>query len=217
MQAVINQEVEDMLKDGVIEPSTSPWISPIVMIRKSTGKFRFCIDMRKVNDASIKDAYPLPRINAILEKLRHAKHIITLDLYRGYWQVPLEAKSRPITAITVPGLGLFQFKVMPFGLHSAGETSQRLLDRVIGPKMEPKAFAYRDDLMIVSDTFEEHLEMIRTVLKRLRDAGLKLNPEKCRFGHTDLKYLGHLVNRHGISIDSEKVRARGHHGISNAT
>lgn len=96
---------------------------------------------------------------------------------------------------------------MPFGLHSAGGTFQRLLDRVIGPKMEPKAFSYLDDLVIVSDTFEEHLEMLRTVLKRLRDAGLKLNPEKYRFGHTDLRYLGHLVNRHGISTDSEKVRA----------
>lgn len=160
-----------------------------------------------MNDARIKDAYPLPRINAILEKLHHAKHISTLDLYRGYWQVPLEAKSRPITAFTVPGLGLFQFKIVPFDLHSAGETFQRLLDRVVGPKMEPKAFAYRDDLVIVSDTFKEHLEMLRTVLKRLRDAGLKLNPEKCRFGHTDLRYLGHLVNRHGISTDSEKVRA----------
>lgn len=104
---MINQEVEDVLKDGDIEPSTSPYSSPIVMIRKSTGKFRFCIDMRKLNDASIKDAYPLPRINAILEKLRHAKQISTLDLYRGYWQVPLEAKSRPITTFTVPGLGLF--------------------------------------------------------------------------------------------------------------
>lgn len=105
MQAVVNQEVEDMLKDGVIEPSTSPRSLPIVMIRKSTDKFRFCIDTRKVNDASIKDAYPLPRINAILEKLHHAKHISTLVLYRGYWQVPLEAKSRPITAFIRRNVG----------------------------------------------------------------------------------------------------------------
>lgn len=207
MQTVINQEVKDMLNDDVIEPSNSPWSSPIVMIKKSTGKFRFCIDMRKVNEASVKDAYPLPRINAILEKLRHAKYISTLDLYRGYWQVPLSPGSRPITAFTVPGLGLFQFKVMPFGLHSAGGTFQRLLDRIIGPEFEPKAFAYLDDLVIVSDTFEEHLEMLRVVFKRLRDAGLKLNPDKCRFGQTELRYLGHIVNRHGISTDTEKVRA----------
>jgi len=207
MQAIINEEVATMLRDGVIEPSDSPWSSPVVLIKKPSGKFRFCIDMRKVNDSSIKDAYPLPRINAILEKLRQAKYISTLDLKQGYWQVPLAKDSRPITAFTVRNLGLFQFRVMPFGLHSAGATFQRLLDRVIGPELEPKAFAYLDDLVIVSSSFEEHLELLGVVFRRLREAGLRLNPEKCHFARRELKYLGHVVNSDGISTDPEKVRA----------
>ncbi len=207
MQKIINDEVETMLDEGIIEPSDSPWSSPVVLIKKSTGKYRFCIDMRKVNDASIKDAYPLPRINAILEKLRKAKYITTLDLKQGYWQVPLALESRPITAFTVPGLGLFQFKVMPFGLHSAGATFQRLLDRVIGPELEPKAFAYLDDLVVVSTTLPEHFDLLRVVFHRLREAGLRLNPEKCQFAKRELKYLGHVVNSRGIATDPEKVRA----------
>ena len=207
MQSIINEEVDSMLREGVIEPSDSPWSSPVVLIKKPSGKYRFCIDMRRVNDSSVKDAYPLPKINAILEKLRQAKFISTLDLKQGYWQVPLAEASRPITAFTVPGLGLFQFKVMPFGLHSAGATFQRLLDRIIGPALEPKAFAYLDDLVIVSSSFEEHIELLRVVFERLRSAGLRLNPEKCHFARRELKYLGHVVNSGGISTDPEKVRA----------
>lgn len=207
MQAIINDEVTAMLREGVIEPSESPWSSPVVLIRKSTGKYRFCIDMRKVNDSSIKDAYPLPRINAILEKLRPAKYISTLDLRHGYWQVPLSHDSRPITAFTVPGMGLFQFRVMPFGLHSAGATFQRLLDKIIGPELEPHAFAYLDDLVVVSGSFDEHLSLLRVVFGKLREAGLRLNPEKCHFGRKELTYLGHVVTSDGIATDPEKVRA----------
>lgn len=207
MAAIINREVEDMLKDGVIEPSSSPWSSPIVMVKKSAGKFRFCVDLRKVNESSVKDAYPLPRINAILEKLKQARFISTLDLYRGYWQVPLKESSRPITAFTIPGVGLFQFKVMPFGLHSAGATFQRLLDRVIGPDLEPKAFAYLDDLVLVTESFKEHLELLSIVFARLKEAGLRLNPDKCHFCKSELKYLGHIVSGAGIATDPEKVRA----------
>lgn len=207
MQAIINEEVATMLREGIIEPSSSPWSSPVVLTRKSNGKYRFCIDMRRVNECSIPDAYPLPRINAILEKLRPARYISTLDLKQGYWQVPLAEESRPITAFTVPGLGLFQFTVMPFGLHSAGATFQRLLDKVIGPELEPKVFAYLDDLVVVSSTFDEHLQLLRVVFERLRKAGLRLNPEKCNFCKRELKYLGHVVNSEGISTDPEKVRA----------
>lgn len=111
-----------MLADDIIEPSHSPWSSPIVLIKKKDGKHRFCIDFRKVNDATHKDAYPLPQIPATLDKLRGARYLSMLDLKNGYWQVPLTPNSRPITAFTVPGMGLFQFKVMPFGLHSAPTT-----------------------------------------------------------------------------------------------
>lgn len=207
MQEVINAEVDRMLSDGVIEASTSGWSSPVVLIKKPSGKYRFCIDFRRLNDCSEKDAYPLPRISAILEKLRKARFISTLDLANGYWQVPLAAASRPLTAFTVPGRGLYQFTSMPFGLHSAGATFQRLLDKVVGPELEPRAFAYLDDLVMISETFEEHLDLLCEVLGRLRKAGLKLNVEKCQFCRTELKYLGHVVNANGIGTDPEKVKA----------
>jgi len=207
MQAVIDTEVEKMLQEGVIEPSSSPWSSPVVVVRKRDGAHRFCIDFRRVNEVTTPDAYPLPQITATLDKLRGAKYLTTLDLKSGYWQVPLAPASRPLTAFTVPGKGLFQFTVMPFGLHSAPATFQRLLDEVLGPELEPHVFVYLDDIIIINRTFDEHLDTLREVFRRLRAAKLRLNPDKCRFCVDQLKYLGHIVDQEGIRTDPEKVRA----------
>jgi len=146
VQGEINAKVNELLQMGYIEHSTSPYSSPIVMVKKKTGKWRLCVDFRQINAKSIKDAYPMPRINYILEQLREARYISSLDLKDGYWQIPLKADSRRYTAFTVPGKGLFQWRVIPFGLHSASATFQRVLDRVIGPEMSPHAFAYQDDI-----------------------------------------------------------------------
>ncbi|KAL6421457.1 hypothetical protein ACFW04_012928 [Cataglyphis niger] len=189
MQAVIDQEVENMEAAGVIEPSTSAWSSPVVLVKKKDGKYRFCFDFRKVNDATEKNAYPLPQVTATLEKLRGAKYLSTLDLKQGYWQVPLESK------------------IMPFGLHSAPATFQRLLDKIISPALEPNVFVYLDDIIIISKTFDDHLRLLTEVFRRLRDARLRLNPEKCKFCVDQLKYLGHVVDRKGIRTDPEKVSA----------
>ncbi|KMQ84703.1 reverse ribonuclease integrase [Lasius niger] len=207
MQAVIDKEVEEMEAAGVIEQSRSAWSSPVVVVKKKDGKYRFCIDFRKVNDVTEKDAYPLPQVTATLDKLRGARYLSTLDLKNGYWQVPLTPDSRPITAFTIPGRGLFQFRVMPFGLHSAPATFQRLLDAVIGPALEPHVFVYLDDIIVISSTFDEHLKLLAEVFRRLRDARLRLNPAKCRFCVDQLRYLGHVVDRHGIRTDPEKVSA----------
>lgn len=206
MQEIVNLELDRMLKEGVVEPSTSPWNNPIVMVRKKDNKYRFCIDFRKVNEVSMKDAYPLPFINSILDKLREARFISTLDLRSSYWLIPLTDNSKPITAFTVPGRGLYQFKVLPFGLHSAPSTFQRLLDQIISPEMT-YAFAYLDDIVIVSKTFDEHLEHLKEVFQRLREANLQLNPDKCNFCRKELRYLGHLVCEEGIKTDPEKVKA----------
>ncbi|EFN65085.1 Uncharacterized protein F44E2.2 [Camponotus floridanus] len=190
-----------------IEPSHSPWSSPIVVVKKKDGRQRFCIDFRRVNEVTHKDAYPLPQITATLDKLRGARYLSTLDLKDGYWQVPLTPGSRPVTAFTIPGKGLYQFTVMPFGLHSAPATFQRLLDSVLGPELEPHVFVYLDDIIIISRTFEKHLELLRETFRRLRDARLRLNPEKCRFCVDRLIYLGHVIDREGIRTDPEKIRA----------
>ena len=120
-----------MLDHDIIEPSNSSWSSPIVMAKKADGTRRFCLDFRKLNQVTKKDAYPLPQMNGILDKLRSAKYISKIDLLKGFHQIPLENGSREKTAFTVPSRGLFQFKRMPFGLTNAPATFQRLLDKII--------------------------------------------------------------------------------------
>ncbi|KAL7725407.1 hypothetical protein ACLKA6_000168 [Drosophila palustris] len=166
-----------------------------------------CIDYRQLNANSIPDAYPLPRIHHILERLRNAKYISTLDLKSGYWQIPMAHGSREYTAFTVPGRGLFHWKVMLFGLHSAHATFQRALDSVIGPDMEPFAFAYLDDIIVSGATLEEHVLNLEEVLRRLRQANLRLNRAKCKFFRRSLVYLGHVISGEGIHTDPDKIAA----------
>ena len=156
---------------------------------------------------SKKDAYPLPQVNATLDKLRGAKYLSTIDLKNGYWHVPLTEKSKPLIAFTVPGKGLYEFNVMPFGQHAAPTTFQRLLDQVITPEMAPKTFAYLDDIVICTKTLEDYLKVLETVFQRLYEANLKPKLEKCQFFRCSLKYLGHVVDEHGLHTDPEKVKA----------
>lgn len=207
VQKRIIEEVRKMLKEKVIEPSKSAWSSPIVLVKKKDGSWRFCVDFRRLNKATKKDAYPLPRISSILDQLKGAKYLSTIDLKNGYWQVALTENSKHLTAFTVPGMGLFEFKVMPFGLHSAPATFQRLIDLVIPPELAPKVFAYLDDIVVTSSTFEEHLRLLEEIFIRLRKAKLKPNLEKCVFARTQLRYLGHVIDEKGLHPDPEKISA----------
>lgn len=206
VQEAIHAEVDRMLADGIIEPSHSEWSSPIVMMKKPNGTYRFCLDFRKVNGVSKKDAYPLPNMSGILDKLRAARYISTIDLSQAYFQIPLEKKSHEITAFSVPGKGLFHFLRMPYGLTGASATFQRLVDKLIGPEMEPHTFAYLDDIVIATTTFEEHLEWLKRVFTKIIAAGLKINPEKCEFCRSQVRYLGFLVQKDGLSVDPEKAQ-----------
>jgi len=161
----------------------------------------------QINAKSIKDAYPVPRINYILDQLREARYISSLDLKDECWQIPLKEGSRQYTAFTVPGKGLFQWRVMPFGLHSASATFQRVLDRVIGPEMSPHAFAYQVDIIVIGRSLEEHKANLKEVFRRLKEANLRLSPEKCKFFKKELLYLGHRVTSEEIGKDPEKVAA----------
>lgn len=205
MEEEMHSQVDEMLSNGVIEPSNSGWSSPVVMVKKANGKYRFCVDFRKVNAVSQPDAYPLPYMDAILRKLQKAKYISTIDLSSAYHQIPLEEGSRPTTAFTVPGKGLFQFKRMPYGLSYAGATFQRLIDKVIGPELEPYAYSYLDDIIIVSEDFETHMKILDKVLTRIQSAGLTINWEKSEFCRNEVKYLGVIVNRDGFRPDPAKV------------
>lgn len=207
LQKQVNQELDQMLKDGIIEPSNSPWASPIVLVKKPDGTFRFCVNYKKLNEVSLPDAYPLPFISSTLDKLRDARYLTTLDIKSAYWQIPVAESSRPYTAFVVPTRGLFQFRRMPFGLHNAPATWQRFIDRVIGVDLEQYCFVYLDDICICTPTFEKHLEVLQTVINRIRDAGLTLNREKCKFCKPELKFLGYVVGASGLMVDPEKVEA----------
>jgi len=205
-------EIDRMLQLGVIEELESAWSSPIVMLTKP-GKVRICLDCRKVNSFTEKDAYPLPQISGILNRLPRAEYITSLDLKDAYWQVPLEVQSRDMTAFTVPSRPtavewpLYQFKVMPFGLCNATSTMSRLMDKVVPPHLRNEVFIYLDDLLVVSSNFENHLNVLREIAVHIKRAGLTINIGKSHFCMRRVRYLGHIIGDGGIRTDPEKVKA----------
>lgn len=207
VQEIIDRELQTMLKDGIVERSTSPWSSPILLVKKKDGGYRFCVDYRRLNAVTERDSYPLPYVSHTLDKLKEAHYLSSLDIKSAYWQVPVAETSRPYTAFTVPGRGLFQFKRMPFGLHNAPATWQRLIDNVLGPDLEPHVFVYLDDVVVITQTFEEHLRILDEVFRRLREAKLTISFDKCQFCRPEMKYLGYVVDRNGLHVDPDKVKA----------
>ena len=201
-----HQEVTKMLDQGVIEPSDSPWASPVVLVKKKDGSLRYCIDYRRLNDITIKDSYPLPRIDESLDSLAETRYFSTLDLASGYWQIGLDEEAKKKSAFCTTS-GLFQFNVMPFGLTNAPATFQRLMERVLSGLQWHICLVYIDDVIIFSKTFEDHVANLSTIFRRLQDAGLKLKPKKCALFQTQVKYLGHVVSQKGISTDPEKTSA----------
>ena len=199
------EEIEKMLKKGIIEPCDGPWSSPIVLVTKECGDTRFCVDFREVNNVTKKDAYPLPRIEDNLDALHGSKWFSTLDLLSGFWQVEVEPQDRDKTAFTVGGAGLFRFVTMPFGLCNAPATFQRLMEKILLGLQWTIAVLYIDDIIVFSATIEEHLIRLGHVLSRLLAAGMKLKPLKCRFFRRRLPFLGHVVSAQGVEVDPQKV------------
>ena len=203
---VAEKEVKRMLDMDIIEPSISPWSSPIVLVNKKTGDVRFCIDFRKVNDVTKKDSFPLPRIDDSLNKLGGSSWFSTMDLASGYWQVAMDEKDAEKTAFITES-GLFQFKVLPFGLCNAGATFQRLMQLALAGLSWEMVLVYIDDLIVHSKSFEEHLGHLKEVFEKLRNAGLKMSPKKCNFFRREVIFLGHIVNEDGVKTDPSKINA----------
>ena len=201
----VHQEIQEMIAHLIIEPSTSEWAAPIVLVKKKDGSLRLCVDYRRLNSASVTDAYPMPRIDDMIDQLGKASFITTLDLTRGYWQVPVAEDDRHKTAFITP-FGLYQFTKMPFGLQGAPATFQRMMDRLI-QGLQGFASAYLDDLVIYSDSWEDHLQHLREVLQRLKDAGLTAKPKKCQFAMKQCSYLGHIVGNGVVQPELDKVEA----------
>ncbi len=203
---LITQHITSMLEADIIEPSVSPWASPVVLVKKKDGSTRFCIDYRKLNAVTKKDSYPIPHIQESLDLLGQTQYFTTLDLFSGYWQVEMNESSKEYTAFTTYD-GLYQFKVLPFGLCNAPSTFQRLMESVLRGLNWKICLIYIDDIIIFSKSFEEHLAHIDLVFARLRAANIKLKASKCHFAYPQVTYLGHIVSRHGIQPDPDKVSA----------
>ncbi|XP_041356959.1 uncharacterized protein LOC121374100 [Gigantopelta aegis] len=204
MRDVVDDEVRSMLQMDIIEYSDSPYSSPIVIVKKKDGTNRFCIDFRRLNKITIFDAEPMPNADEIFAKLNGCRYISKLDLSKGYWQLPLTESAKGLTAFQTP-MGLFQFKVMPFGLVNAPASFSRLMRKLLQDMQNIDNFI--DDIIIYTTTFGEHMQVLKELLIRLRHANLTAKPSKCYIGFQSLECLGHIVGNEKLEPVLDKVKA----------
>ena len=204
LQEVTHQLVEEMLGNEIIESSRSPWSSPIVLVKKKDGGFRFCVDFRKLNRLTKPDSYPLPRIDNVMDIMTGAKYFTTIDLTSGYWQCRMSEKDKEKTAFVTP-TGLYQFRVLAFGLSNGPATYQRLMDFVLKGLTWKKCVVYLDDIIVFSPTFDEHLKRLNQVLARLQKANLKIQPTKCHFALQEVNYLGYKLTDKGLLPNDDRI------------
>ena len=206
----MNTQINEMLEKDFIRPSTSPWRSPVLLVKKKMADgsigYRFCIDLKKVNSVTLKDSYSLPRISDSVDALSGAKYFTKLDVDRAFWQVGLREEDKCKTAFVMDG-NLFEFNVMPFGSMNAPSTFQRLVDRVLRGLTWKQCLVYIDDVLIFSKSFEDHLCDIDEVLCRFTYAGLKLKPTKCIFAENEVEYLGFKFTDKGLQPTTTKIEA----------
>ncbi|XP_068204810.1 uncharacterized protein [Palaemon carinicauda] len=186
----IMKEVNYLVREGLAEPSASPWASPCLLVGKKNGKFRLCTDYRKINNLTIKDSYPLPRIQDIIDQVSNSTYLTQIDLLKGYYQIKLTETAKEISLFITP-FGLFSYNVMPFGLANAPATFQRVMSLIL-QDLE-KVFVYLDDIIIASDTWVNHIQKIKEVFSRLKQHGLTINLAKSNFCKGQVSYLGHRV------------------------
>ena len=202
---IIDEHVDKMLANDICEPFYGPWASNVVLVKKSDGSLRFCIDYRQLNNLTVKNSYPLPRIDTCFDALGDAKFFSTLDLRQGYWQVENDPETADKTTF-ITRKGASKFKVLPFGLSNAPAVFQRLMNLVMRGLTWEACLVFLDDIVVMSTTFEQHLERLRAVFGRLRSANLKLKPSKCKLFQLKVKFLGSIVSANGIEPDPDKLK-----------
>ena len=192
---------------GAVRKSNSPWSSSIVLVKKKDRNLRFCIDLRKLNARTVRDAYALPRIEETLDYLAGYKWFSALDLKSGYWQVELDEESKPLTAFTVGPLGFYECERMPFRATNVPATFQRMMETCLGDLHLNWCLIYLDDIIVFAKTQQEAITRLGTMFQKLREARLKLQPSKCELFKTSWLYLGHIVSEDGIRTDPKKIEA----------
>jgi len=215
----VNRQVTDLLLRQLIEPSTSPWSSPILFVKKKDGSLRMVVDYRALNKLTVKNRYPLPRIDDLFDKLHGAKYFSSLDAASGFHQILLKEEDRPKTAFRTP-FGHYQFRVLPFGLTNAPATFQAVMNKLFSQNkynadgaenpmhiLSEFVLVFINDILIFSKTAEEHKKHIDIVLQLLREHKILIKPSKCVWGQTELPYLGHIVGQDGIKPDPKKIQA----------
>ena len=194
----VREHLKLMLDAGVIHPSNNPWCNAVVIVRKKDGSLHFCIDFRKLNSLTVKDSQSLPRICETLDSLAGAAHFSTFDMNSGFWQVPMDKESKQYTAFTLGSMGLYKCESMLFGLCNTPPTFQRLMQNCLGELNLTYCLIYLDDVIVFSDTPNEHLRRMRVVFDCLCEHGLKLKPSKCEVFKSEINYLAHHVSRKGV-------------------
>jgi hypothetical protein len=205
-QAEVKLKQTDLSEKGLVEPSTSPYGAPIMFVGKKDGSLRMVQGYRYLNKITIKNRYPLPRIDDLLDSISGMKYFTSLDLTSGYYRIRITVEDVPKTAFWTP-FGLYQFKVLTFGLTNAPATFQSVMNDMLRPYVGKFVVVYLDDILIFSKTAKEHLSHLRQVLQTLRENQFYANPKKCDFMKEEISFLGHQVSANGLKVDPEKVRA----------
>jgi hypothetical protein len=201
----IERQCQELNSLDIIEPSISPWSAPVVPIRKKDGTIRLCIDYRQLNKVTVPDKFPMPNLTDSIFGLKGTKFFTSIDLVRGYYQIPIDEQSRQLTAFSTPR-NHWQFKRLSFGLTNAPAAFQREIQAVLSSFPSNKVIAYIDDILIMSSDFEEHLSLVHKVLQTLQNYNIKIKPTKCDWFVSQVRFLGHIVSQSGIKKTPEYVQ-----------
>ena len=204
--AEMRAQIEYLLDRKLIDWSSSPYAAPVLFVKKPNGTFRMCVDYRALNRMTQRNQYPLPRIDDLLDQLRGARVFSAVDLMQGYYQIPLAEADRHKTAFRTP-MGLFEFRVLPFGLTNAPAHFQTVMNRIFAPYIGRFVLVYLDDVLIFSQNAQDHLQHVEKVLQVLRENKFYGRLHKCHFNQCSIKYLGHIVSANGVAVNPEKIKA----------
>jgi hypothetical protein len=202
----LKKQIDELLEKGYIRPSTSPWAAPVLFVEKKDGTKRMCIDYRALNEVTVKNKYPLPRIEDLFDQLRGASVFSKIDLRSGYHQLRIRPSDIPKTAF-ITKYGLHEFMVMSFGLTNAPAYFMYLMNSVFMDYLDKFVVVFIDDILVYSQNEQEHEEHLRKVLQMLRDCQLYAKLSKCEFWISEVLFLGHIINRDGLAVDPKKVAA----------